>query len=182
MDGGPAVQLTRKAAFNMHSSWSPDGGSIAFYSSTAGGTHVFVAPASGGDARQLTKGASREYFPQWSPDGKWIAFSSNRDDGVLRLWRILASGGDPQRMTNSEGYFFRWSSDGKRIFFNNEQDNDVRVLTLDDRHERQMTKFSGRPGSLSLHGLAVSDRYIYFTWSNDLGDIWVADVVKPKND
>ena len=180
MDGGPAVPLTKGGASNMHPSWSPDGQSVAFYSSRAGGTHVFVAPASGGDARQLTSGPSREYFPQWSPDGKWIAFASNRDDGVQRLWRIPASGGDPQPLTKSQGYFFRWSPDGKRIYFMSELDDALRVLTLDGSPERQVTRFSGRPGRMG-DGLAVTDRYIYFTWSNDLGDIWVADIVKPKN-
>ena len=40
-----------------------------------------------------------------------------------------------------------------------------------------MTRFSQKTGSLGDDALAVGEQYVYFTWRNDLGDIWVMDVV-----
>jgi hypothetical protein len=48
-------------------------------------------------------------------------------------------------------------------------------LRLEDGNERRVTRFSQKAGRLGDYG-AVGDGYLYFTWRNDLGDIWVMDV------
>jgi len=41
--------------------------------------------------------------------------------------------------------------------------------------ERQLTDFSGKPGRLGA--LWDTDgEFLYFTWREDIGDIWVMDV------
>ena len=49
-----------------------------------------------------------------------------------------------------------------------------------DGNERQVTRFSDRQGGLG-GSLAVSEHDLYFGWEINLGDIWVMDVVTPKN-
>jgi hypothetical protein len=47
-----------------------------------------------------------------------------------------------------------------------------------DRRETQMTELAGRAGGIGAYGLGVDANYVYFTWREDLGDIWVMDVVE----
>ena len=188
-DGGPAVQLTTGAGIDFYPSWSPDNRNIAFSSSRAGGGHIFVMPATGGEARQMTTGPTWEFFPQWSPDGTRLAFTSSRDDGIYRLWWVPPSGGSPRRLTQGPAMFFRWSPDGKRIYFEPPPSSaELRgsenfwEFTLADGKERQVTRFSDRQGYLGGFSLAVAEHDLYFTWEVGLGDIWVMDVVTPKNE
>jgi Tol biopolymer transport system component len=141
-------------------------------------------PAIGGEARQITTGSSRDYFPQWSPDGKWLAFTSNREDGLSRLWWVPTSGGPPERLTEGPVDFFRFSPDGKRIYYLSIQRGspDISALTLVNRHERRVTRFSKQHGNLAPEGLAVGERDLYFIWQNNLGDIWVMDVVTDEKE
>ena len=44
--------------------------------------------------------------------------------------------------------------------------------------ERPVTDFTGRPGTLGVFGLATDGSYLYFTWDEDIGDLWVMDVVE----
>ena len=45
--------------------------------------------------------------------------------------------------------------------------------------EHPVTDFEGRPGNLGGHGLATDGEYLYFTWEQDLGDLWVMSVKPP---
>ncbi len=40
-----------------------------------------------------------------------------------------------------------------------------------------MTDFSGRRGRMGKHAIALHGDYLYFSWEEDLGDIWVMEVV-----
>ena len=40
-----------------------------------------------------------------------------------------------------------------------------------------MTDFEERRGSLGVFALATDGDYLYFTWQENIGDIWVMDVV-----
>jgi hypothetical protein len=55
-------------------------------------------------------------------------------------------------------------------------------LTLEDGTERRVTRFSQKAGRLGDYALAVGKEYLYFTWRNDLGDIWVMDVATDDKD
>ena len=163
----------------MMPSWSPDGENIAFYSDRTGNVDVFAVAAGGGEARQITTESSLDYLPEWSPDKKWIVFSSYGVDREYRLRQVPASGGAAEQVTEGAVYFFRWAKDGKHIYFlgHYRGNNDLWALRLEDGSERRVTRFSGKAGRLGDYALAVDEKYLYFTWRNDLGDIWVMDVV-----
>ena len=50
-------------------------------------------------------------------------------------------------------------------------------FSLEDGAERAMTDFTGRPGTIGNFGLATDGNYLYFNWQEDVGDLWVMDVV-----
>ncbi|MDH4272125.1 MAG: hypothetical protein OEW18_09125, partial [Candidatus Aminicenantes bacterium] len=55
--------------------------------------------------------------------------------------------------------------------------NNIWTLSLDSQREQAVTAFSGRRGTLGLLGLDVEEEFIYFTWEESRGDLWVADIV-----
>ncbi len=165
-EGGPGTQMTRDPGGEMNPSWSPDGQNIAFHSSREGFADGFVVPLDGGEPRKTLEGPI--LYPQWSPNGEWIGFGL-----VRRFARVPASGGTREELPNDVG-LFRWSKDGTRIYF--KRDDELWMLTLANRAERRLTRLSQRAGNLGPSALAVGPAHLYFTWSNDLGDIWVMDV------
>jgi hypothetical protein len=56
----------------------------------------------------------------------------------------------------------------------------ARQLTYDpasDFHPSWSPDFKGKPrGNLGRMSLATDGKYVYFTWEEDFGDIWVMDV------
>ena len=58
--------------------------------------------------------------------------------------------------------------------------DDVWALSVDSREERPATALAGRPGRLGLAGLAIDQGYLYFTWQEPRGDIWVADLLPAR--
>ncbi len=78
--------------------FSPDGTRVAFVRGTVAGVteDAFVVPITGGEAKRLTfDGRPISGPPAWTPDGRDIVFSSSRR-GLISLWRISASGGEPR--------------------------------------------------------------------------------------
>jgi hypothetical protein len=68
------------------------------------------------------------------------------------------------------------SPDGNVVYFRRGDNSDVWALSLEDGTEYQVTDLGERRGSRA-HGLATGGRYLYFNWSDNIGDIWVMDVV-----
>ncbi len=74
--GGAAMQLTQ-SGHDSSPVWSPDGKTLAFLSSRAGESQVYLLSMEGGEAHALTKLSTGADIVKWSPDGKTIAVTSS---------------------------------------------------------------------------------------------------------
>ncbi len=88
-EGGAPIQLTQ-SGHDSSPVWSPDGKVLAFLSSRAGDSQVYVLPMDGGEAHAWTHLSTGADIVKWSPDGKTIAFTSSvypdcKDDACNKL-------------------------------------------------------------------------------------------------
>jgi Tol biopolymer transport system component len=177
--GGPARQLTRGGKITVWPVWSPDGRQIAFTQGVASIDYTLsIVPVDGGDARSLTPdGDHRD--PEFSPDGRWLTFVSNRS-GVDQIWRMPVQGGSHVLIGGGPGYTHHWSPDGSRIYVTGsaERTGTIWELAAAGTRQRPVTDFRGKRGYLEGLSLTTDGRYLYFTWGEDLSDIWVMDVVR----
>ena len=97
--------------------WSPDGGQLAYqHTGKDGNVDVYVVPVvddgsgiSLGNARRLTTDPAVDGWPAWSPDGETIYYTNDGataadSDGfseTQEIWRVPATGGTPQRLTDN---------------------------------------------------------------------------------
>ena len=178
--GGVATQLTVSKGLDAGSDWSPDGREIAFRSERTGDSEVWVIRADGTGSRQITKHPASDGLTSWSPDGLWLAFGSNRT-GRNQIWRVSSQGGEPELLTRGSARSARWSRDGNYIYFggDGETAGNLWRLSLRDRSERAVTNLVGKRGTLGVMPPSTDGKYLYFPWRDDLGDIWVMDLVQP---
>ena len=92
---------------------------------------------------------------------------------------MSAEGGEPEPLTRGPGRSHRWSPDGEHIYFTGaeERAGNLWVLSLEDGRERPITNLVGRRGDLGTP-VATDGKHVYFVWREDLGDVWVMDVVR----
>ena len=171
-DGGPARQMTRHDGGQLMPAWSPDGSHIAYHSNELGQAGVWIVPSVGREPRQLT---SPGYLPEWSPDGQRIVFNSGRG-GTTRLWQVAVHGeSDPELLIERRSSRARFSADGTKLYFLGI--DDIWVHQVADGSEIRLTDLTGKRGQRGSFALTTDDEYLYFTWQEDLGDIWLMDVV-----
>ena len=143
-----------------------------------GDVSIYVIPSDGGKARQVTRRPEEDWWPNWSPDGEWFVFQAEN-----RLWRVPTTGGNPELLTEAENVP-RWSRDGKRVFFAGRPgtNRNLWAVSPEDGTVEAMTDLVGRQGRLSAECLATDGQFLFFAWREDLGDIWVMDVVTDESD
>ncbi|MFQ5664150.1 MAG: prolyl oligopeptidase family serine peptidase [Terriglobia bacterium] len=98
--------------------WSPDGEEILFLSEQDGWNHLYLIRANTRSARparprQLTRGTWEvetrgfplDVRPRFSREGRRVYFTANKEDPSVRhLYWVSGEGGEPYRLTDSEGY------------------------------------------------------------------------------
>jgi Tol biopolymer transport system component len=102
--GGPPRPFLGENAVNV--GWSQDGTRIAYHTNDPGDP-LLVADRDGANARQIfvDRPGVHNHFPTWSLDGRWIYFvHGNPGTSELDLWRIEPTGGQPERLTQSNKY------------------------------------------------------------------------------
>jgi len=184
-DGGPVRRLTNHEAGDRAPVWSHDGQEIAFYSNRSGNWEIWIIPAEGGEARQVTAHPASDMLPDWSPDGQWLLFLSDRT-GEYRTWKVPAAGGNPRPVTEGGVMQSVWSRDGKKVYFLANRDGAWNFwgVPAEGGAERQMTDlpvpigWSGGGFYGGFIGPSTDGKYIYFIYREDLGDLWVMDVIE----
>jgi len=179
--GGPAQRLeVAGTGDSFIPAWSPDGSQLAFRALNEDlNNDIYRVDRNGGEAIRLTFDPAHDSFATWSPDGHWITFSSGRSE-VGRIWRLPAEGGSPEPITGSGVSFHAWAPEGDRIYALGVEDlaGDIWEIRVADGRSRRVTDLSGRGGAPGSEALTTDGEYLYFTWEEDLGDIWVMDVVR----
>ncbi len=131
---GTTTQLTDNEWWDYSPLWSPDGESIAFFSTrddfhSEDGPYewdLWLMDADGSNERRLTEQATRKMDATWSPDGESIAYESRCDDDYCgndyddNIYVVDVSSGKLRRVTTKgkrgEGWP-SWSPDSRWIAF-----------------------------------------------------------------
>jgi Tol biopolymer transport system component len=180
-----ARQLTT-AGGGLFPRWSHDArtiffgsGTISTMSVTGGESHVLVGQRRGGIG-------TMEFA--LSPDGQSFVFASG-EPAVRRLWRAAASGDQQTALTNGQATAPVWSPDGGWVYFTTSREREGATYQLERPGlniwripsqggvERPVTNLSGRRGFLGPT-IATDGRWLYFTWREDVSDIWTMDIVR----
>ncbi|MDB4884194.1 MAG: protein kinase [Gemmatimonadetes bacterium] len=83
--------------------WSPDGTRLAYHETTPGDP-IYLADSDGARARRIYIAAPglHSHYLTWSPDGRYIYFSHGLPPNEMDIWRIAATGGQPERITSHD--------------------------------------------------------------------------------
>ncbi len=119
---GEKRRVTAPAEFTGETTprFSPTGELIAFVRIAPDANQdLFVVPAAGGAARQLTFDRQVIHNLAWDADGRNIIFNSLGGNNVTGLWRIAATGGEPEVIATGSRTMTNLtvSPDGKTIAF-----------------------------------------------------------------
>jgi Tol biopolymer transport system component len=80
--------------------FSPNGQTVAFVRcGTYNADDIFLVRIAGGEPKRLTFDNASLHGLDWTPDGTYIIFSSERLGGSGRLWKVPASGGQPEPLS-----------------------------------------------------------------------------------
>ena len=160
-------------------SWSPTGEDLVFAGSRGNeqdsGRYFFIKPRGGGELREIHRVSTVAAQPEVSPDGEWVLF--NQGDGLARV--SIAAGSVETVTEGPVGYGHRFTKDGRFAYYVGSRGklNSIWRVAIEDGSERPMTDLRGRRGSMGPTAIATDGNHLYFTWEDDLGDIWVMDMV-----
>ena len=170
--GGPARQVTSHPTDEGNPRWSPDGRKIVFMANRRD-PRVLDRRCEWRKRAVLDPGVAH-----WSHDPRWLVARIGE-----RLVRIAEDGSGETALppTAHPPGWTRVSPDGQSIYYSvisgPRENHDFWKLSLGDRKNSRLTQLQGRPGNIG-NAFATDDRYLYFTWREDEGDIWVMDVVE----
>ena len=135
----------------------------------------------------MTSESGHEISPLWWPDGKRLAFINVNIDNEIshQLSSVRLADGKLESLTSITPGSLpynnpRWSSDRNHIYIKRSVENRLNLwsLSVEDGSMRQLTDLQGKSGRLQGNALATDVEYLYFTWEEDFGDIWVMDVAQ----
>lgn len=130
------------------SSWSPDGGKIAFSSAQDNimmqtvEMNIYSSDVDGYNVINLTDTLEVDGVPRWSPNGNQLVFVSDRDQGT-NIFVMDSDGSNVVQLTDKEcdNDFPSWSPDGNLIAFesNCNGNYDIYSIKIDGSETEQLT-------------------------------------------
>jgi Tol biopolymer transport system component len=160
--------------------WSPDGTRLV-HIFTENGDPIFVAEPDGANPVQIyqSRPGEHNHFPTWSPDGRWIYFVHGIVDiEEWDLWRIPASGGQPERLTEFNRYLgFPTPLDSRTVVYvGKDQDGSGPWLwTLDVETKRARRALPGLERYTSIAASAPAangSRRLIAAVANPVAQLW----------
>jgi Tol biopolymer transport system component len=171
--GGEWRRLTTNPGPDLIPAWSPDGREVVHLAGFDTYATVRVTPVDGSAGREIARTVSAGVY---SPDGQQIAFHLKD-----RLVRRSATGqGEVVELSRTPANRAVWAPDGARLYFvgAGEAAGNLYAVGADGRGEGAVTDLRHRRGTIVSNSLATDGKYLYFSWQEDLGDLWIADLVR----
>lgn len=133
LDSGRRERLTYTDHDEGDAVFAPDGRSLA-YTAWVDDEHsaLEVLELNAGETRRLATVQGRMYGNSWGPDGSFLLYNDD-SDGDQEIWRIAATGGRPQKLTDNEvlDHLAVVSADGSRAVYTSETEEVERVYMID---------------------------------------------------
>ncbi len=119
IDGAGPIEALLESPWNqLPTSWSPDGGRLAFTEyHPLTGADVWLVDVETRERTPIVRSLFDESHARFSPDGRWLAYMSN-DSGRWEVFVRPADGtGARVQVSTNGGAWPCWSSDGRALYF-----------------------------------------------------------------
>jgi len=161
--------------------YSPDGGRLAFTSTTAGGEGIYLMNSGGGSPLLLTGTSESARDPAWSPDGTWIVYallssSLGRPPG---LWVRNSADGTEFRIPNSVTWDYRpsFAPDGQSILFTGGSGTNQEIFTINTNGTGRTIFLGGPRTDRGAKWSPAGDRVVFYSDRTGSFEIYLHDVV-----
>jgi len=115
-EGGPARQLTDGPLPEIYPLYTPDGGSLVFFSWGSEPNRVLRVARTGGVATPLLPEGVSAAYPDLSPDGRLLAVAVS-EAGSVRVQLVPVDGGPARTLTEAPSTVPRFSPDGRLVAY-----------------------------------------------------------------
>jgi len=172
-DGKNPVQVTTNPR-NLTPSWFPDGDQLAYAFFSNNHWSVWATSLASRRERLLFDIGRDIQYVRLSPDGRALAFNLVDKGGIINLWTVPVSGGQPKQLTFDKELagFPCWSPDGKFIAYQVKRGDDAYLMLMpsDGGEPVQLTFDHGRswPYSFSPDG----DKIVFAGDRDGVWNVW----------
>jgi Tol biopolymer transport system component len=154
--------------------WFPDGDQIAYISNREKHWAVWATSLRKGNEHLLYSADKDIQYARLSADGKQLAFNLADSAGIINLWTVPISGGQPKQLTFDKELagFPSWSPDRKFIAYQMKRGDDgfLMIISSEGGTPTQVTSGHGRswPYSFSPDG----DKILFAGERNGIWNVW----------
>jgi len=136
------AKITTDTTTASDPAFSADGSRIAYVSTSAGNSEIYVMNADGTSPTRLTIEPSADGRPVFTPDGQTILFHSARTAGKQQIWAVNVDGtGLTQITRDSISFAPAVSPDGQTVAYVSLRDKnyDIWLMARDGSNQRRFT-------------------------------------------
>jgi Tol biopolymer transport system component/DNA-binding winged helix-turn-helix (wHTH) protein len=157
---------------------SPDGRTLAFIrGSEQLARDIYVMSLPSGPVRRITHGCLAMGLA-WTEDSSSIVFSSSRN-GALSLWRVKATGGDPERLAavGDDAYAPAIAKHGHRLIYSHGSAMwGIFAVDLQDTSATPAVILTSSEQDAAPHISPSGDSIIFQSWRSGSREIWAAQI------
>ena len=161
--------------------WSADGNRLLFFTLIKNRDVMYMADRDGSNAREIypVPAGEHNHFPTLTPDGRYVYSSrSTRNVQETDIWRVQASGGQPERITYHNGWTaYPTPFDARTLLYIAGDENNagtwLYAMDLDTNQEHRLSLGIEQYGSIAVTpAVAGRPRRMVATVYNPAASLW----------